>query len=103
MGKRVSVLNNTLRTRLTKLALVAAIHEKKELATAALKEKYTTTETLFKERYVVIDKAYLKPTKQFAESNVLYPTKQFFDGLSKELKWTESYTKYVPEATQVKE
>merc|ERR1711998_297663 len=44
--KRVSVLNNTLRTRLTKLALVAAIHEKKELATAALKEKYTTTETL---------------------------------------------------------
>jgi len=139
--KRVSVLNNTLRTRLTKLALVAAIHEKKELATAALKEKYTTTETLFKERYVVIDKeylkpavkfvndqyvvldikyfqpaksfvsekyvvvdtAYLKPTKQFAESNVLYPTKQFFDGLSKELKWTESYTKYVPEATQVKE
>ena len=55
------------------------------------------------DKYVVVDTAYLKPTKQFAESNVLYPTKQFFDGLSKELKWTESYTKYVPEATQVKE
>jgi hypothetical protein len=139
--KRVSTLNDTLRKRLAKLTLVAAIHEKKELATTALKEKYSYTKNLVKERYVVIDKAYLEPaikyvnnqyvvldtkylqpakqfaseqyvvvdTKflqpatKFAEGNVLYPTREFFKGFAKELKWTNQYIKYVPEATQVKE
>jgi len=139
--ERVSLLNSTLQSRLQNLALVAAIHEKKELATAALKEKYASTESLLKERYVAINKVYLKPAvkyvneqyvvldskyfqptkayvsdkyvivdtkfiKQFtafAETSVLYPTKEFVKGLSQELKWTQRYTSYIPEATQVKE
>ncbi len=139
--ERVSLLNSTLQSRLQNLALVAAIHEKKELATAALKEKYASTESLLKERYVAIDKVYLKPAvkfvneqyvvldskyfqpakayvsdkyvlvdtkfieqfKTFAETSVLYPTKEFVKGLSQELKWTQRYTSYIPEATQVKE
>ena len=106
-----------------------------------LKEKYVSTESLLKERYVAIDKVYLKPAvkfvneqyvvldskyfqpakayvsdkyvlmdtkfieqfKTFAETSVLYPTKEFVKGLSQELKWTQRYTSYIPEATQVKE
>jgi len=82
--KRVSTLNDTLRKRLTKLTLVAAIHEKKELAANALKEKFSYTKDLVKERYVVIDKAYLQPAVKYVndqyvvlDTKYLQPAKQF--------------------------
>jgi len=81
---RVSTLNDALRKRLAKLTLVAAIHEKKELATTALKEKYSYTKDLVKERYVVIDKAYLEPAIKYVnnqyvvlDKKYLQPAKQF--------------------------
>jgi len=58
--------------------------KKKELATTALKEKYSYTKDLVKERYVVIDKAYLEPAIKYVnnqyvvlDEKYLQPAKQF--------------------------